>query len=576
MLAILSVFALVAAACGGDSSEDGGTSGSDGTDQAGGDSSPEPTGAVDTQPETAVGEVQQGGTLRFAVEAETDGLNPTSSAMAVAAVQMSRAVFEPLAAYSEEGELVPYLAESFTAADDLLSWDITVRPGITFHDGEPLNAAAVVANVEGQFADPLVGIALRPLIADPPAEVVDELTARVFLIKPSAVFPTALTAQLGFVASPAWLAAAAEDPSLNQEPVGTGPFRLKERRIDASTTFERNDDWWQTEQLGREIPLDEVEFVIETDSNNRVNLIKAGALEGLNTTVGDSIEELREIDDLYTIDRDLTDESFLMINSAEQAKGADNPFNDIRARRALTLATDREGYQEFFGANDTIRVADQMFVPEDPRHNPDVKQEGNDPDAAAPLVAEFCTDLPQHCTDGKINMQFTYAGPSQVQDDIADLLIRGWEEYFNIQRDQVLQDDYIQAQAIGAFQVVTWRQFGAEEASLDSTWLECGTASGLITLNWPRFCDPERDELLDQTRVLGNEGDELDQKNEIWRELVEKINQDYLYVFFQHTQWNLTFDDSVLNVCSAESPDGVPLRCNTSGVFWVHQVGLAA
>ncbi|RMH80097.1 MAG: hypothetical protein D6683_05505 [Actinomyces sp.] len=376
------------------------------------------------------------------------------------------------------------------------------------------------------------------------------------LAKPNAQFPAALTGQLGMVASPAWLDAAVDDPSLNQEPVGTGPFKFDSRQQDQVTRFVRNDDWWQGD-----VYLDAVEFYPITDTQIAAQQLIAGDLEGMGTTNAFAIETLRdEGDRLLRVEDDLGEESFAMMNTAQP------PFDDIRARQALTFATPRQNYIEFAGAG-ILRPADTMFAPELIWHNPDVKQEGDEPDRAAPLVEAYCADNPDNCTGGKIDIELQYSGPSVVQDNIADILEEGWGPYFNVNREVLLQDDHITQVALGQYNVVTWRQFGAPDPTNDRVWLACDSI-GALSLNWPRYCDPKREELLDEQRAITD----IDRRVEIWKQLQQMIHDDYLYIFFTHTLWVNAFQNKVHNVCGAESPDGVPLLCTVNGRHWVHQI----
>ncbi len=107
-----------------------------------------------------------GGTLRYGLEADVDGLNPTTSALSAPGLMMSNAVFDTLAANDTEGNAVPYLAESFTPSADFKDWTIKLRPGIKFHDGTDMNSDAVVKAFEAQRNDPLVGLAVRPFFPE--------------------------------------------------------------------------------------------------------------------------------------------------------------------------------------------------------------------------------------------------------------------------------------------------------------------------------------------------------------------------------------------------------------------------
>ena len=125
---------------------------------------------------------------------------------------------------------------------------------------------------ETQKADPLVGLAVKPFYPETGAtERIDDFTAQFNLLEPNAFFAGALTGQLGYVSSPTWLAAALADPTLNQQPVGSGPFVFDSRSPDSVTRFVRNEDWWNGE-----VYLDAVEFVPVPDADTRAELLIAG------------------------------------------------------------------------------------------------------------------------------------------------------------------------------------------------------------------------------------------------------------------------------------------------------------
>ncbi len=502
-----------------------------------------------------------GGTLRYGLEADVNGLNPTASSLPVSGLMMGNAVFDTLAALTPDGGWVPFLAESFTPSDDFRSWTMKLREGVTFHDGTPLDAAAAVVNFEAQRAHPLVGLAVKPFFPEEGATaVVDDLTVTFNLLEPDAKFPTALTGQLGMIASPAWIADALEDGSLNQAPVGTGPFVFESRSEDSVTRFVRNDSWWNGE-----VYLDAVEFFPVTDPDQSVELLFGGDLDAMHTTNQRSVLDVRDDESFQRVESDASEESFAMMNSSVP------PFDDIRARQALTLATPVDLYNELIalGVN---RPADQMFIPESPFYNPDVVQEHDDIDRALELVAEYCAERGTEdntvlgtptCTDGKINIELQWSGPSVVQTRIADLLDEGWGPAFNVTFNELLQDEHVQQAAFGQFNVVTWRQFGAVNPTNDNVWLLCRTIGG-ISLNWPRFCDEERDAIILEAMATADEAERIP----LMQELARKMNEDYLYVFFNHTLWMNAFAENVRGVCDRTAPDGTPLTCETNGRNW--------
>ncbi len=524
-------------------------------------SAPVETDAPETLPTDAVVEtiaVEEnsdpvpGGTLRYGLEADVDGINPTTSALSAPGLMMANAVFDTIAAVDTEGNAVPYLAESITPSDDFLHWTVTLRPGIKFHDGTDLTSAAVAKAFETQLNDPLVGLAVKPFYpATGAITVIDDLSVMFNLLEPNAAFPHALTGQLGYVPSPTWVDAALANPALNQTPVGTGPFKYDSRSQDSVTKFVRNDDWWNGE-----VYLDAVEFYPVTDPDTRLELLLNGELDAMQTTDQASIPELRDDDSIQNVFNDTGEESFVMINSAVA------PFDDIRVRQALTFATPRQNYIDLIGLGEG-RPADQPYTPESKYYNPDVTQEADDPDAAIALVAEYCAELPEFCTDGKVNMEFQFSGPAVVQTRIAEILDEGWSVAFNVTFDELAQDEHIQQTALGQYNVNTWRQFGADDPMADNVWQMCRTVGG-ISLNWPKYCSPERDELLLAAQASTDPAERAD----LYKQVVQNLHDAYTYVFLTHTIWANSFTENVHAICDRFSPEGVQLKCTGNGRTW--------
>jgi peptide/nickel transport system substrate-binding protein len=504
------------------------------------------------------GEPRDGGTLRYGLDAEVDGLNPTSSGLSAAGLTMANVVFDTLTTYGTEGEAVPYLAESLGHDATFTTWTVTLRPGIEFHDGTPLDAQAVVTSFETQRQDPLVGLAQRPFYPETDAaEVVDDLTVRFNLLEPDVSFPTSLAGQGGMVASPRWLAAAEADPALNQRPVGTGPFRFDSRTPDSSTRFVRNDGWW-----GGAVHLDAIEFRPVTDSTTRADLLLSGELDVIHTDDPASSTRIVGEDDLQEVIDETGEEDFVMLNTGRP------PFDDLRTRQALALATPLQNYRSLVGL-DVEQPADQMFTPDSPYYNPDVEQEGDDPDAAREVADEYCADVPASCTDGRIDMELQFAGPSVTGTRIAELLEEGWSGSFNVSFDERQQDDLITDVAIGDYGAVSWRQFGALDPAGDSVWLMCRTI-GAISLNWPRYCDEERDRLI----LEGQATEDEDARIAAYREMVARIDEAHTYVFLTHSLWTIGAGPDVAGLCDRRSPEGDPLRCTLDGRTWPAAVWL--
>ena len=283
-----------------------------------------------------------GGTLRYALEAETDGINPTVNRLAVSGHQMALSVFDTLVSVTDDPcgcVFVPVLAESWTHSDDYMTWDFKIREGVKFHDGTSLTAEAVVFAVERQLADFLISLALKPLFTpENGVELVDDMTVRFNLKRSHVDFPVYMAGQLGYVPSLEYMKAAIDDPTLNQAPVGTGPFMFDSREQDYMTRFVRNPDWWQGD-----VYLDAIEFYIYTDTVLAADALAVGDVDAVHSSNLDAILALREVEGAQIYETDDAEETFGMLNASKA------PFDDIRARQALALSVAKDDYLEFIG-----------------------------------------------------------------------------------------------------------------------------------------------------------------------------------------------------------------------------------
>ena len=526
---------------------------------------PAPSEDGEVAPEApAEPEPQFGGTLRVGIEAESDGLNPAANNFAVSAYIMTYPIFDPLTYYDKQGNWVPVLAESWTKIGDGTNWHMKLREGIRFHDGTELEADDVVATFTAQLADPVISLAFKPgFDPDEPFRKIDDYTVEYRGVRPSARLPIYFASQLGMILPSEWIERALADPSLNQMPVGTGPFMIESRVQDEKTVLVRNPDYWAADIT--DIYLESIEIHPITDTAIAAERLAAGDLDLIVTANAEATLTLREAADrgVVTFENQRSEESFAVINTEKP------PFDDIRARQALTFATDRDAYVELIRQG-TAPAADSMFHPDLVWHNPNVKQETNMPERAGPVVASYCADNPGNCSGGKINMEYTYAGPSVENTRVTDLLINSWDDFFNVTSIEVLQDDLIVHVVLGNYNVVGWRQFGDVDPDNDVLWMECGTI-GFIALNFPRYCSEERDELMYEQRRI----DDLDRRVEIWHRIQEIVRDSYSYIFYHHANWVIGARDNVHNVCGQISPEGDELFCNNQGRIWLNQLWLS-
>ncbi|MYB02786.1 MAG: hypothetical protein F4011_08425 [Acidimicrobiaceae bacterium] len=527
---------------------------------------PSPDGdGEETVPEvTAESEPQSGGTLKVAISAEGDGLNPAANAMTGSVNNIAYAIFDPLTYFDTQGNWVPVLAESWTKIGDGTSWQMKVREGVRFHDGTELDADDVVATFQAQFSDPVISVVYKPgFDPDAPIVKIDDYTVQFKGVRPSARLPIAFTSQLGMILPSEWLEQAAADSTLNQMPVGTGPFMVESRILGERTVLVRNPDYWAADII--DIGLDRIEIYPITDQTVAAQRLIAGDLDLILVSGAEAILTLRDAADqgLTIIENQRSEESTMIINAASAT------FSDIRARQALTFATDQDLYVELLGQGTTL-AADTMFHPDMIWRNPDIEQETNMPERAGPLVAAYCADLPENCSDGKINMRFGLSGPSVESDRAVDLLVDMWSDYFNVDPSVKPLQDLLIDVVLGNYDVAQAFAFGGVDPDNDALFMECG-AIGFISLNFARYCDQERDELIYEQRRV----EDLDRRVEIWHR-IQEINRDaYIFLFVNHANWTIGARDNVENICGQVGPTGDPILCNNQGQTWLSQLWLS-
>jgi peptide/nickel transport system substrate-binding protein len=223
-----------------------------------------------------------GGEVRFGLEAETTGGYCLSQAnLAISGIQVVAAIYDTLTAPNTKGEYVPNLAESVTPNATFNEWTIKARPGITFHDGTPFNADAIVANIEAWRKGLLFQFVYSNIAS---VSKVDDATAKVTTKVPWAAFPAYL-----YLVGRAGIMAPAQinNPgTCATNLIGTGPFKLETWKTNESFVAVKNANYWKKDAKGNKLPyLDKITFVPIPDTPSRQNQLEGGQLTLMHTSV---------------------------------------------------------------------------------------------------------------------------------------------------------------------------------------------------------------------------------------------------------------------------------------------------
>lgn len=524
VVGLLLVVTVVAAACGGSS------------DSGGGNDARSVESPDVTQPEE--GDPTPGGSVIYGLEAESDGYDPTRNRFAPSGTQVGLAIYDPLAAFDEDNQPRPYLAESMTPSDDYLTWTFTARPDVTFHNGEPLDGEAMRIFFERLRADALVGIAFKN-IASVAVDPTNPLAVVITMKEPWATFPVYMTGQGGMVTAPAM----ANDPESGAHPIGTGPFVLDSWVPDNSLKTRKNPNYWRTDESGNRLPyLDAVEFRPIPDNTARDASLEAGTVQMIHTTNSQSIKRFEEQaargDVQIVFDRGEREEGFVMLNVTKP------PLDDIRVRRALAHATSRELINTI--VNDGEReVADGVFTQGSP-WRVDAPYPDYDPEAAQQLVEEYEAEV------GPIQFELVNGGPDTR---VIELLKEQWAAVgIDVQTSSIEQSQFIANAALGNFQAHDWRQFGALDPDYDYIWWTSENAGEGIALNFARNRDPRIDEALKR----GRSSTDPEVRKQAYADVQRYINEDIPYIWYDRAQWAIVAQNDVRGITNGPLPDGTP------------------
>lgn len=394
--ALLLTATLTVAACGGD--DDDAVSDATAAPTTAGAATPDPTGSsTEEPPDTTAGDTEgttatsdgdasattfpqpEGSpdldaTFIYGYPITVSRLDPHRASISQDATTLFPA-YDRIVHLSPQGDLIPGLAESWEFSDDGLTLTLHVRPGVTFHDGAPLDAEAVKVNLERGKSIEGSSVA-TDLAAMESATVVDPMTLTVDLSTPNVAIIGSFADRAGILVSPQ---AIADGVDLDANMVGTGAYKMVSHVHGSATKYERNDDYWDTEHLPK---VKNLEIRVIADNVARLNAVRTGEISA--TTVSASqVPDVEGNADLTL--RYNTELAYTYIVQNRARNGQD----DVRVRQALLHGLDRQAICDTLLAGQCI-VTDQPFPPGYFAFNEDIPQVlyPYDPEKAKALLAE--------------------------------------------------------------------------------------------------------------------------------------------------------------------------------------------
>ncbi|MBG6238293.1 peptide/nickel transport system substrate-binding protein [Mycetocola sp. CAN_C7] len=290
-----------------------------------------------------------GGTLTYASgDAEPTCLDPHVGGNYPQAL-LATQVFDSLVSRNADGEIIPWLATAWEVAEDGLSWEFTLRDDVTFTDGTPFNAEAVVVNMN-HLQDPATEsstgyLALGKVSA---VEAVSETVARFELTQPDSALLESLAQPWLGIESPAGIARGMEENC--ESPIGTGPFVIDEWVKQDHVSLVRNDDYVSPPADASHegaAYLDGIDWRFIPDSASRYAALQSGQVDVIDNAQPDTLAAAEEAGTLTELDAPRPGAS----NRIELNSGK-APFDDVRVREAFVRAVDiNDGIDSlFFGS----------------------------------------------------------------------------------------------------------------------------------------------------------------------------------------------------------------------------------
>jgi ABC-type transport system substrate-binding protein len=397
--------------------------------------------------------------------------------------------------------LTPGLATSWTVdPQDRTRWIFKLRPGVRFHDGAAFDADAVVWNLDKvlnraapQYDPAQVAQVVWRMPGVRSYRKIDDATVEITTNGPDATLPYQLTAVL--MASPARWRAAGSWAAFAQHPSGTGPWTLDQYVPRDHATLLRNAAYWDQARVPR---CERLVLRPIPDANTRTAALLSGQLDWIESPAPDTVDKLRSSGDQvltgtmphiwpYTLNRT-----------------PGSPLNDLRVRRALNLAIDRDGMVQFLGG--LAKPATGVVAEDSPWYGHPSFAIRYDPAEARRLLAEAGYG-PQHPLHLRFMISTSGSGQMYplpmnefVQQNLADV---GVDLQFEVLEWQALRARRDAGGAMGpsnkGIDAInnSWNSMDPMSAFLRHVDSRLVPPAGL---NWGFIEDPEFDRLCDEAR----------------------------------------------------------------------------
>ncbi len=453
-------------------------------------------------------------TLRIGLAEDPDILDPT-----LARTYVGRIVFaslcDKLVDITPKLEIVPQLATEWHWVDDNKGLVMTLRQGVKFQDGEPMDAAAVKFSLERHLTLP--GSNRKAEIsALKSIEIIDDHTVKLVLDKPFAPLLAQLSDRAGMIVSPK--AAEAEGDKFGEHPVCAGPFKLTERVAQDRIVLDRFADYWNKDA----IHFDRIVFLPIPDTTVRLANLQSGGLDMIERMAATDLDAARKDERLkvVTITSLAYEDITTNLNNGERSK---TPIGqDPRIREALDLSIDRMALNQVV-FNGEFAPGNQWEPPSSPWYVKDMPVPVRDVAKAKALLAAA----------GMPHPSFTMLAATNTEVQRAAQVIQAMaaEAGFDIKLQAVEFTSSLDMTTRGDFETVLGGWSGRTDP--DGNLYNFVSCKGPPALNTARYCNQDVDAELDAARTAGSPEERMAH----YAKIAARTLADRPHIYIWHPKW---------------------------------------
>ncbi|HTB47319.1 MAG TPA: ABC transporter substrate-binding protein [Acetobacteraceae bacterium] len=462
------------------------------------------------------------GTLRIGLNEDPDALDPARGGTFVGRIVFA-AVCDKLIDTDAKNDFVPQLATAWSWSPDNLVLTLTLRDGVHFQDGAPMDAAAVAANLQRYRTAPesLRKSELKPVSS---VEVVDPHTVRLHLSQPYAPLVAVLADRAGMMISPAALSG-----DVTKTLPCAGPFKLTERVAQDRIVVDRFPGYWNAPA----IHLDRIIYEPQPDTTIRLVNLQAGQLDMVERLGPSDAGTVRKNPKLKLVGQTALAYYSISINLANKG-----PLTNPLVREALEDSIDRAALSQV--------VTDGQFIPSNQFEAPGSRYW--DPDHPVPPrdIAKAKALLQQA---GVLHPEFSLlVGNSSVEQQAGEVLqAMAKEAGFIVKLQTAEANAQVASARAGQYDatVVIWSGRPDPDGNV-AIWLQC---DGF--LNWGKYCNPAFDALLAKARGVTD----MAQRQAAYRQVVDLYLHDRPHIVLYHARWLWALSDKVSGF--VPTPDGL-------------------